>query len=133
MLKFFFYSIMILTTILASCSKNDTVGTNEILDESQTTMESLAIGTAEFTIDNKDNQVFENDILQLTNNSINAVSYHWDFGNGDTSLEKNPEYSYERHGVFNVKLTATDEYGNTEEFSQNITVICLFGGGDHGF
>lgn len=88
-------------------------------------------GKAKFTINNEDNTLNEGDALLLTNNSIDAVSFHWDFGNGDTSTEAHPTYKYEIHGYRTVKLTITDSYGNTHQTSNEILVLCLFGGGSH--
>lgn len=36
--------------------------------------------------------------------SENAVKWHWDFGNGDTSLLQNPVYTYKNPGNFKVTL-----------------------------
>ncbi|MFZ4520058.1 MAG: PKD domain-containing protein [Bacteroidales bacterium] len=43
----------------------------------------------------------------FTNLSLNATGYSWDFGNGQTSTEKNPTTSYATPGLYNVKLTCT--------------------------
>lgn len=91
----------------------------------------ISAGEASFTIDNEDKTVFEKNTLLLSNNSINAVSYHWDFGNGDTSTAENPDYEYEIHGIFTVTLTITDELGDTYQASDDIMVLCVFGGGNH--
>ena len=46
------------------------------------------------------------------NSSGNITDYNWDFGDGNTSLEANPVYSYNSTGVFNVCLTiASDSAG----------------------
>jgi len=89
------------------------------------------LGKVSFTVDNNDKTLLERDDLLLTNNSINAVSYHWDFVNGDSSSEAIPDYEYKIHGYYTVTLTITDVHGNTKEASQEILVLCLFGGGDH--
>lgn len=89
-------------------------------------------GEVGFTINNKNGEVFEKEALLLSNNSKNAVSYHWDFGNGDTSTEANPKYTYDLHGLFRVKLAITDKYNITREISKNVSVICLFDGQIHG-
>ncbi len=44
--------------------------------------------------------------VQLTNNSINATSYLWDFGNGNTSTTPEPTITYPLPGTYNVTLTA---------------------------
>ncbi len=42
-----------------------------------------------------------------------AVTYSWDFGDGDTSSEQNPSHTYEKMGTYTAALTATDSKGNT--------------------
>ena len=44
--------------------------------------------------------------------STNAVSYYWEFGDGETSPETNPVHGYKVSGKYNVKLTVTG-MGNT--------------------
>ncbi|MEZ4915330.1 MAG: PKD domain-containing protein [Chitinophagales bacterium] len=46
--------------------------------------------------------------ITLTNNSLDAVSYLWDSGNGETSEEENPTFSYDTSGVYNIMLIATN-------------------------
>ena len=41
----------------------------------------------------------------FTNKSVNAGSYSWDFGNGETSTEENPAVEYRQPGTYRVKLT----------------------------
>ena len=57
-----------------------------------------------------DNDFFAPTTVTFTNKSIEAVSYAWDFGNGQTSTEKDPSVLYEEPGSYTVTLTAT---GNT--------------------
>jgi len=42
-----------------------------------------------------------------------AVSWSWDFGDGETSTEKNPVHVYEEGGYYVATLTAIDEAGNS--------------------
>ena len=42
-----------------------------------------------------------------------VVAYEWDFGNGQTSQEKDPEVTFTTAGFVTVKLTATDDRGAT--------------------
>jgi PKD repeat protein len=35
----------------------------------------------------------------------NISGWHWDFGDGDTSVIQNPQHSYKKDGTYNVKLT----------------------------
>ena len=41
----------------------------------------------------------------------NIVSYHWDFGDGTTSNEQNPNHVYSHSGIYNVEFTVTDSKG----------------------
>ena len=47
--------------------------------------------------------------------------YHWEFGDGNTSTDPNPIYSYTRPGHYTVSLTVTD----TTEFSINTTCTII--------
>lgn len=42
-----------------------------------------------------------------------ATSWHWDFGDGETSSEQNPVHVYQEGGYYIATLTATDKDGNT--------------------
>jgi PKD repeat protein len=42
----------------------------------------------------------------------NITSYHWNFGDGQSSSEQNPTHVFQNIGTFNVKLTVTDNEGD---------------------
>ncbi len=44
---------------------------------------------------------------EFSNNSSNASSYLWDFGDGNSSTEINPMHIYADAGIYQVSLTAT--------------------------
>jgi len=44
--------------------------------------------------------------ISFTNQSINADSYYWDFGDGNTSVNSNPTHTYSSNGPKTVCLTA---------------------------
>lgn len=48
-------------------------------------------------------------VVTFTNNSSNATSYLWDFGDGNTSEETDPVHDYGQGGTFDVALTAFGE------------------------
>ena len=46
--------------------------------------------------------------INFQNLSQNADTFFWDFGDGNTSTEENPVYSYSSGGMYTVSLTATN-------------------------
>jgi gliding motility-associated-like protein len=45
--------------------------------------------------------------VDFTNQSIGAISYNWDFGNGVTSTNTNPSNTYTANGTFTVMMVAS--------------------------
>ncbi|MEM9921496.1 MAG: PKD domain-containing protein [Bacteroidota bacterium] len=58
--------------------------------------------------------------VQFQNFSVDATSYFWEFGDGGTSTDESPSYTYQTDGNFDVRLTAFNECG------QNISFFPLF-------
>lgn len=143
MKNIFTFITLLSLTIFTACSnqkmEDDFAPTNEettklpSIDNKTNSHDNYMVNVAkaDFTIDNEGTSIDEGVDLLLTNNSVNAVSYHWDFGNGDTSTEAQPTYQYEIHGNRTVTLTITDASGKTHQTSQEILVLCVFGGIDH--
>ncbi len=67
-----------------------------------------------------DNEFFAPTTITFTNKSIEAASYAWDFGNGETSTEKDPSVMYDEPGSYTVTLTATGNTTNTK--TENILI-----------
>lgn len=69
--------------------------------------------------------IFENSgpLFRFFNESqLNADSFIWDFGDGNTSLEGNPVHVYFESGTYIISLTASNECGSATA-SQSVTVI----------
>lgn len=66
---------------------------------------------------------YEVDGLQVTftNTSKDAVSYDWNFGDNNTSTEKDPVHTYSTHGTYTVVLTAKSSSGETATKSETIS------------
>lgn len=65
-------------------------------------------------------------VVTFENHSINAVSYYWDFGNGNTSEEENPVTVYTQGGAYDVTLTVTPEevlHYNNLEHTERLTLV----------
>ncbi len=62
--------------------------------------------------------------VTFTNTSTvsGTVTYAWDFGDGETSTEKNPVHTYANKGEYTVTLTVTDEQGGTHPVTTKIKV-----------
>ncbi|MBC7775819.1 MAG: PKD domain-containing protein [Phycisphaerae bacterium] len=58
----------------------------------------------------------------FNNTSINAVTYLWDFGDGNTSTEEDPTHHYAAPGTYTVKLTASNQC-QTVQKSVSITLL----------
>ncbi len=53
----------------------------------------------------------------------NAITYLWNFGDGSTSTEANPIYTYASTGIYTVTLTVTDTYGASNINTTTATII----------
>lgn len=60
--------------------------------------------------------------LNFINESVNAVSYLWDFKDGFTSTQPNPTHIFQVGGNYDVELEVTDAQGCTNVFSQEIAI-----------
>jgi len=101
-------------TLIASAG----VKSNQI--SKQITITEATLPVACFTVLSQN--VAVNEPVAFTNCSQNADSYLWKFGDGGTSTEVNPTYSYSIEGTFTVTLQATSG-ANKDEISliMNVT------------
>ncbi len=60
--------------------------------------------------------------VAFTNNSVRAVDYSWDFGDGNSSILQSPTHPYAAAGTYTVRLVATDANGCRDTATSNITV-----------
>jgi hypothetical protein len=64
-----------------------------------------------------------NSAVQFVNESIDADTWLWDFGDGTTSTDFEPEHVFSGAGDFEVSLTATDsESGRENTITQTLTI-----------
>ncbi|MFC2114511.1 PKD domain-containing protein [Bacteroidota bacterium] len=69
---------------------------------------------ADFTV--SDNAGCSPHTVMFTDMSTgNPTSYYWEFGDGATSVLKNPQNTYANPGLYTVKLTVTNINGSTTE------------------
>jgi PKD repeat protein len=61
--------------------------------------------------------------VEFSNTSSGAVSYEWDFGDGNSSSEESPSHTYDEAGNYTVELTVTNAAG-----SNSTSELIIIGG-----
>lgn len=56
-------------------------------------------------------------VLEIQNNSVNAGSFAWTFGNGANSAEPQPSVLFEEPGEFQLELVASNAFGCSDTMS----------------
>lgn len=81
-------------------------------------IEVLPLPTPLFTyqVDSMDSRT-----VHFTNQSMNATSYFWEFGDGNTSTEENPSHTYATDDFYLVTLTAENACGD-EFYDEEIEI-----------
>ncbi len=107
--KLFPAFLLIAVVALAGCKK-----TNYNFDDLPPTVKSFfSIGNAELKM---------NEPVQFKNESENAESYSWDFGDETKSTESNPTKTYTKPGIYTVKLKVVGA-GGTGNYTRDLTII----------
>ena len=61
--------------------------------------------------------------INFTNTSVNGVTYFWDFGDGNSSTNENPNNTYINNGIYPVQLIVyTHDSCYADTLTQNITI-----------
>lgn len=65
------------------------------------------------------------EILYTDNRSRNATEYLWDFGDGNTSTDAEPQHQYTKEGVFTITLIASNGNGcaDTTVFAAGVKTV----------
>jgi PKD repeat protein len=71
-----------------------------------------------------------NEFVYFYDESVGASSYHWDFGDGETSNQQNPSHIYTDEGLFDITLTIfgggeSDSITKTIEIWENWPPIAI--------
>ena len=61
--------------------------------------------------------------VSFRDSSSTAVSYKWEFGDGDTSANRNPNHTYKKQGTYKVGLTTTDVCGKVSAKKERTVVV----------
>ncbi|MDP4799229.1 MAG: PKD domain-containing protein [Crocinitomicaceae bacterium] len=63
-------------------------------------------------------------LVSFTNNSLNAVSYSWDFGDGETSFATDPQHMYQNAvATYTIQLVAYNEVNCSDTSTAKISVV----------
>ncbi|MCW8896957.1 MAG: PKD domain-containing protein [Flavobacteriales bacterium] len=93
-----------------------------IIDEMNITINTPAQIIADFILDNDTTYLSEGGIVNITNQSQNAATYSWDFGDGGNSTATHPNYMYTSVGDYTIVLNSSNN-NCTEQSSKNIIVL----------
>ena len=107
----------------------DETGTYDVVlvvTYSDSTTEQIAtdIAIEEPTLDASADITVDDDDLKITYESTTdgAVSWEWDFDDGDTSTSESGSHYYDDYGDYTVTLTVTSEDGSTDTYTEDITL-----------
>jgi PKD repeat protein len=99
----------------------NTVGTCDNATGSFTLASTAPLPVSNFNV-NTTTVVIGNPFI-FTNNSTNAVSYTWLFGDGNSTTTTSPTYTYANTGNYSVQLIAVSACGDSSTYSTNVQVL----------
>lgn len=62
-------------------------------------------------------------IYNFSNTSKSATTYAWDFGDGGTSTDKEPQHEFPAEGTYSVTLRASDNLNASNSVTKNVVVV----------
>ncbi len=69
-------------------------------------------------------------LFKFLNNSINAETYRWDFGDGNTSTEVEPSHTFAEEGFYSVTLVAWSEHNCVDTLVKENLISLTEGDGE---
>jgi len=76
---------------------------------------------SDFTLSNSVGQV-PLSVHFFDNSKGKIISYEWDFGDGEKSIDKTPVHTYKKHGKFSVSLTVKDKEKSESSTKKQIVI-----------
>ena len=64
----------------------------------------------------------QSDNISFTDNSSEAISWLWTFGDNSSSTEQNPQHEYKHNGIYDVQLIIKNGAGCSDKYSNKISV-----------
>jgi hypothetical protein len=77
--------------------------------------------TAQFSASN--DTIYAGESIDITNQSTNATSYFWDFGDFNNSTLTSPSHAYNQPGIYHLTLEAYQDTNCFANFSKKIVVL----------
>ncbi len=109
------FTVRLIATDMYTCNLHDTF---------TATINVLPMPVADFSF--TPYPVQENTPEKFINNSLNADSYSWDFGDANsTSTLKDPEHQFSQTGTYSVCLVAISNAGCTDTLCKNVPAIVV--------
>jgi len=106
--KLLFDTAGIYEVSLTAFGKNPTNFESFILNDSIYVYNATPVASFTPTV----TDTFVDSTITFTNNSTDADSYEWDFGDSTTSIETDPTHAYTTDGIFTVILIAINPLGS---------------------
>ncbi|HDP74539.1 MAG TPA: PKD domain-containing protein, partial [Bacteroidales bacterium] len=94
-------------TNLADPVNAQDAATKAYVDQLISLFEGNGMVVVDFTADNTD-ITLGNSVIFTDNSVLEATSWQWDFGDGNTSTDQNPTHTYNAEGTYTVILTASN-------------------------
>ncbi|MFC4143498.1 PKD domain-containing protein [Pedobacter mendelii] len=118
--KFLIICLILVTILFNNCKKEPVVNYSPVLN----------FGI--YNIDRNENLILDtstnitiatNELFSIKNLSANTTSYILDFGDGQTSIQKEPVLSYKQPGTYTLTLSAVGENGLKNSVTKKIKVL----------
>lgn len=75
------------------------------------------------SVTDKDTLYLPETNVWFRDSSINAVSWYWNFGDGQASTDPNPAHRYERPGLYDAELTVRDTNGCVNSYKRVFLIM----------
>lgn len=93
---------------LGAGNYSSTINSKGIVDDFNFTIDPGIDLTANFNLNNDTTYISEGGLINITNTSLNAQIYTWNFDDGGTSSNVNPLYAYNTVGDYQITLSASN-------------------------
>lgn len=99
--------------------------TNPVGCDSETKTDYITVGVPDIDFSADVSSIMVGEDVNFTDLSTgDPTTWEWSFGDGSpVSNDKNPTHTYNTYGTFNVKLTATNQWGSNHKLKTNFVTV----------